>query len=878
MDAATVLRVVWRSRLRVTVWLLGLGTVVAFITLGGACVDRSAADRASALIPRFLAVSAGTTHNCALNLAREIVCFASGDTLSDLPNGRFVQIDTRGWRNCALRDDEVVVCWSHQPQTQQPYEWAGQYTTLAVGGSHVCAIRQADGSIYCQGNNRSGQLDAPKNEPYESISAFDRHSCAVRRDSGIVDCWGDSRTGTMDVPQSLSARIIDVGSYHACAVRRVDRRIECWGAAGRLLTLPNSLRTARFSDVATGRLHACAIRELDKTVVCWGDSTFNQLDALPKRASAISAGENHTCALWQDGSFDCWGDRQADLTTPPEGQYTAVATGDDFACALAVPTSVVRGNAVACWGQIHQQPTLPAGDYITIAASVKPDKGAQLLRGRQQACALEATRWEVLCWDSSGEAHVYASHHGPYRTISVGSTLGCAVTSRGDIECWPLNYDLITAEYVRDGSWLVSTSEGLKPWSIVESVDDFGPYADIDIPNQDLLILNDTYIASKEDWVQKIDWSPLTNDHQYVDVAVGHWHACRLEAGGAVDCWSWQPSEDTGASTYILNATRAPHGPGELYETISASAGHYCGLRQNDRTITCWGNNLLVDRVEDAHYVSIDAGALHTCAIQESDRRVRCWGNNDDRQLEVVDARYVAVSAGLDATCGITETEHINCWGNEGTGTTETPVLPSRLDMLAKNAELLARRRRGQVMVRQLQNGTLLFGFRVVDDNEFVPLQRRAMGLTRRMTWWHSGAVGTREESWGSIWACRAEDGRVDCDVMTGAGERVLGTTGVGSLPLPLAGEVEGWLLDDDGWYRSKVISLDDAAIDPVVHVVQGAGDARTPSAPGSQRVAVTRWNSVARHARLALGRALLRVWHRFPRLRKRGMSGGGRR
>ena len=874
MDAVTTLHVVWRSRLRVTVWLLGLGTVVAFITLGGACVDRSAADRASALIPRFLAVSAGTTHNCALNLAREIVCFASGDTLSDLPNGRFVQIDTRGWRNCALRDDEVVVCWSHQPQTQQPYEWAGQYTALAVGGSHVCAIRQADGSIYCQGHNSSGQLDAPKNEPYESISAFDRHSCAVRRDSGIVDCWGDSRTGTMDVPQSLGARIIDVGSYHACAVRRVDRRIECWGAAGRLLTLPNSLRTARFSDVATGRLHACAIRELDETVVCWGDSTFNQLDALPGRAVAISAGENHTCALWKDATFDCWGDRQADLTTPPEGQYTAVATGDDFACALTVPTSVVRGNAVACWGQIHQQPTLPAGDYIMIAASVKPDKGAQLLRGRQQACALEATRWEVLCWDSSGEARVYASHHGPYMAISVGSTLGCAVAVEGDIECWPLNGDLIEAEaeYAGAQSWhLFYTVEGLKPSSIVASAEDFDQ-------NTDLLSEREGDPKHLDDPLNNINWSPLTNDHQYVDVAVGHWHACRLEAGGAVDCWSWQPSEDTGVSTYILNATRTPHGPGELYEAISAGAGHYCGLRQNDRTITCWGNNLLVERVEDTRYVAVAAGVQHTCAIRELDRRIHCWGNNDDGQLETIDARYIAVSSGLDASCGITEELHINCWGNEGTGTAGAPVLPPSLGMLAKNAELLARRRRGQVMVRQLRNGTLLFGFRVVDDNEFVPLQRRVMGLTRRMTWWHSGAVGTREETWGSIWACRAEDGRVDCDVMTGAGERVLGTAGVGSLPLPLVGEVDGWLLDDDGWYRSKVISLDDAAIDPVVHVVQGTGDVRTPSAPGSQRVAVTRWNSVVRHARLALGRALLRVWHRFPRLCIRRMSGGGRR
>ena len=128
---------------------------------------------------------------------------------------------------------------------------------------------------------------------------------------------------------------------------------------------------ATATHVAAGYEHTCAVLS-DGRVQCWGDNSFGQLgdgtnfDRLipvavagpPFRASAVTAGGEHSCALTVEGEVKCWGrnssgqlgdgtvtERRSPVDVaglPPD--IRAITAGNWHTCALG-------GNgAVHCWG------------------------------------------------------------------------------------------------------------------------------------------------------------------------------------------------------------------------------------------------------------------------------------------------------------------------------------------------------------------------------------------------------------------------------------------------------------------------------------------------------------------------------------------------
>ena len=129
-----------------------------------------------------------------------------------------------------------------------------------VGGGHTCAL-MPDASVWCWGNNSSGQLGST--------------NVAV--------------PGTSTVPvhvQGLPDAIdVSAGRNFTCAVDATNR-VWCWGdnsfgelgtgTAGGSKRLATVVAGVKATAVAAGGGQACALT-LAKTVECWGEGTSGQL-------------------------------------------------------------------------------------------------------------------------------------------------------------------------------------------------------------------------------------------------------------------------------------------------------------------------------------------------------------------------------------------------------------------------------------------------------------------------------------------------------------------------------------------------------------------------------------------------------------------------
>jgi alpha-tubulin suppressor-like RCC1 family protein len=291
-----------------------------------------------ALDAGVVSISTGTDHGCATLTTGTVLCWGSNDS-GQLGNG-------------STTNSLAPVAVTGLPAAA---------TAVACGGSHSCAI--AGGALYCWGENSTGELGNGTTTGTETpglVVGLDGGVAAVQANQGVtcaltqrgdLFCWGQNPEGLLGngngqiignangIPSTIPAQVtglasgvtdFSIGSNHGCAV--IDGgAVECWGqnffgelgdgnAVAQGAPVPVNGLASGFKSVTVGDQHSCALNQ-QGGVFCWGRGSYGEMGngmttdqndtptavtGLASGVLAVAAGDGHTCAL-TDGGLLCWG-------------------------------------------------------------------------------------------------------------------------------------------------------------------------------------------------------------------------------------------------------------------------------------------------------------------------------------------------------------------------------------------------------------------------------------------------------------------------------------------------------------------------------------------------------------------------------------------
>jgi alpha-tubulin suppressor-like RCC1 family protein len=396
---------------------------------------------------KFVQVSAGYDHTCAVSEEAELYCWGAND---------FLQLGTVGFQSPKpVRVDQVAGAAIFNPQWSEVS--SGKYFSCATFSADEEEVFWSSGAS-CWGAREHFQRgegpDLGSGHSGFVDLCYGIGSCPPEMPVPVVNVFGAGR-GTRHFAQ------VSAGGAHACGVRAVTGDIYCWGAneSAQLGSLPVGpdkkspslvIGGKKSTQVSAGGNHSCAVGFFQ--VFCWGMDSSGQVGDGTRRDRAdpnvvldptggtfplyteVDAGADHSCAVTLFHEVFCWGGSrfgQLGVGNPPSLDRCPILT-ETFPCSLR-PVRLFGGQAA--FTQVS------AGDFFTCGiaidglgycwgANVFGELGAGLHPRLTEKCS-----FGVPCVKT--HTSVLGAHR--FIQISAGGDHACGVTIHHEIYCWGRN-------------------------------------------------------------------------------------------------------------------------------------------------------------------------------------------------------------------------------------------------------------------------------------------------------------------------------------------------------------------------------------------------------------------------------------------------------
>jgi alpha-tubulin suppressor-like RCC1 family protein len=453
-----------------------------------------------------------------------------------------------------------------------------------VTGATVCCETSCDDP--CQRCSPNGQCD---------------DSPATDERCDAVTCEPNTRCVTYRLPARGACS--SNGECTQCKATFTREGVPC--GAGRRCDGQGACELDASGRIAVGERHTCMVDDFSN-VLCWGDNRFGQLGAVFERQRVgfdeqprdvpdreldfgsdvvqVTAGAQHSCALFDTGGVRCWGTM---YDHPTFGRINSIWGTVGFVFALGtegLPPGAV--GPLATFGFI---------DPLNTEDVILPEKAEQISAAPDGAtiCALLESG-KISCWGLNNFGQLGIGNTIPLdlthlevldavdlgeRAVEVRSAFAhtCALTQSGLVHCW---------------------GDGL-----------YGR------------------LGSGQEGPRNSPGAPVEIGEPAMGLALGFDHACVVLEGGAVRCWGNNHQGQLGyGHTLPIGDDETPAAAASL----EGPAGR--PVLGGDVDLGGVVKQVVTFPASSSRGSSGIWDSSPTCALTE-DKYVRCWGRNDAGEL-----------------------------------------------------------------------------------------------------------------------------------------------------------------------------------------------------------------------------------------------------